>query len=199
MLKYMTMTSVFLAATSQAALAGGITEPIMTPPPMAPIAVAPAPMMASDWSGFYLGGSIGTGNVTVGDADAIDASNLGVHAGYNYDMGQFVLGGELEYSRLDFDDAGDNFDASVLRLKGRVGYDAGAFLPYVTAGVAQLTLEDGSDVNDFGYFYGAGVAYAINDSFSVGGEILQHAFEDFNDGGADISAQTMGLRVSYSF
>lgn len=199
MLKSLTMTSVFLAATSQAAFAGGIADPVMTSAPTAPVAFTPAPVMASDWSGFYLGGSVGMGDVTVGDADAIDADNMGLHAGYNYDMGQFVLGAEVEYAQLDFENAGDGIDASVLRLKARAGYDAGAFLPYLTAGAAQLKIEDGSDVSDNGYFYGAGVEYAINDSFRVGGEILQHEFDDFNGGGADIAAQTMSLRVSYSF
>jgi hypothetical protein len=57
-----------------------------------------------------------------------------------YEAGSYVLGGEIEYSRLDFDGVGDDFAASVLRLKVRVGYDAGAILPYFTAGAARLTL-----------------------------------------------------------
>jgi len=193
MLRQITLTSALILGTSSAAFAGGITEPV--------IAAAPAPVMmtpvirSSDWTGFYVGGSLGQGNVGVGDADEIDTSNYGFHAGYLYDMGTVVVGGELEYSALDFDD----FDASVLRLKGRVGYDAGAFMPYLTVGGAKLTIEDGSDDSDNGYFYGIGADYAVNDSIRIGAEFLQHEFSDFNDGGADISAQTMSLRVAYTF
>ncbi|MFT5067568.1 MAG: opacity protein-like surface antigen [Yoonia sp.] len=197
MLRQITLTSTLILGTSSAAIAGGITEPVIVAAP-APVMMAPV-IISSDWTGFYAGGSLGLGTVGIGDAADIDTNNYGVHAGYLYDMGSIVLGGELEYSTLDFDALGDSTDASVLRLKGRVGYDVGAFLPYLTAGVAQLTIEDGSDVKDSGYFYGVGVDYAINDSIRVGGEILQHEFEDFNGGGADISAQTMSLRVAYSF
>lgn len=200
MLKTITLSSVILAGTTSLVSAGGMQDPTIAAPPMAPAPVMMAPTpVAGDWTGFYLGGSVGTGDVTIGTGTPIDASNFGVHAGYNYGVGNIIVGGELEYSRLDFEAAGDDFDASVLRLKGRVGYDAGVFMPYATAGAAQLTIEDGAGVKDTGYFYGAGVDYAINDNFRIGGEILQHEFEDFNGGGADIAEQTLGLRVSYSF
>jgi hypothetical protein len=39
----------------------------------------------------------------------------------------------------------------------------------------------------------------VTDNVLVGAEILQHEFEDFNGGGAEIAAQTMSHRVSYSF
>ena len=197
MIRNIAYTSALLVGTASTAFAGGIAEPVVTP---APAVVAAVPMsVASDWTGFYVGGGIGLGEVTAGAADPLDTTNYNIHAGYMYDMGSVVLGGEIEYERLDFDDVGDDFDASVLRLKGRVGYDAGAFLPYLTVGGARLTIEDGSDVKDNGYFYGIGAEYAINSSFRVGGEILQHEFENFNDSGDDISAKTMALRISYSF
>lgn len=197
MLRQISLTSALILGTSSAAIAGGINEPVIVAAP-APVMMAPV-IISSDWTGFYAGGSLGLGSVGIGDADDIDTKNYGVHAGYLYDMGTIVLGGELEYSALNFDGTGDDLDASVLRLKGRVGYDAGAFLPYLTAGGAQLTIEDGTDANDTGYYYGIGADYAFNDRIRVGGEILQHEFADFNAGGADIDAQTMSLRVAYSF
>lgn len=197
MLKQITLSAAVAASTTTAAFAGGLAEPtIVAVPATVPMAPVPAP---SDWTGFYVGGSIGTGDVKSDGSALADALSLGVNGGYLADLGDYVIGGELEYSALDFENAGDDFDASVLRLKARAGYDLGALLPYVTAGAAQLTIEDGSGVNDFGYFYGVGADYAVTDSIRVGGEVLQHEFEDFNNDGADISATTMGLRVSYSF
>ena len=197
MLKQITLSAAVVAGTTTSVFAGGLAEPtivqVPTAVPMAPVAAS------SDWTGFYVGGSIGTGEVESDGSALADTLSLGVNGGYLTDLGDYVIGGELEYSALDFEDAGDDFDASVLRLKARAGYDLGALLPYVTAGAAQLTIEDGSGVNDFGYFYGVGADYAVTDSIRVGGEVLQHEFEDFNDDGSDISATTMGLRVSYSF
>ena len=196
MLRNIGYSSMILIGTASMAFAAGVSEPTMEP---VPIIVAQAPVMvADDWTGFYLGGGIGTGEVTFGTDTPLDSNDLSVHAGYMYDMGSIVVGGELEYERMDFKDTGDKFDASVLRLKGRVGYDAGPFLPYLTAGGARLMIEDGSDISDNGYFYGLGAEYAVNDNFRVGGEILQHEFEEFNDGD-DVSAKTVALRVSYSF
>lgn len=196
MLRSLLTTSALIAATTTAATAGGLADPVMAPAP-APIAVAPAPMMASaDWTGFYIGGSVGTSDVNVADGDDIDASNYGIQAGYLYDLGAVVLGGEIDYDKLDVDGLGD---ASVLRLKGKVGYDAGAFMPYVTAGGAQLTLKDLGDIDDTGYFFGVGADYAVTDNVRVGAEVLQHKFEDFNTVNADVEATTMALKVSYSF
>lgn len=183
-----------------AAQAGGLSEPVAEPVFVAP---TPAPVMVAsgrDWTGFYAGGSLGYADLE-GDDLGDDFSGLvyGGHAGYNYDFGSYVIGAELEGTFGDIDDgAGIDFE-NVLRAKVRAGYDAGAFLPYVTAGYAQATVSaDGTDIDDDGYFYGAGVDYAFTDNITVGAEVLQHEFEDFNDG-SDVSALTGGLRVSYNF
>jgi len=106
MLRSLLTTSALIAATTTAATAGGLADPVMAPAP-APIAVAPAPMMASaDWTGFYIGGSVGTSDVNVADGDDIDASNYGIQAGYLYDLGAVVLGGEIDYDKLDVDGLG---------------------------------------------------------------------------------------------
>ena len=197
MIRSYTYAATLLISSASMAVAGGISEPVTTP---APVMVAPAPVVFSnDWTGAYVGGGFGVGEITSGEDDPIDTNDLSLLAGYMYDMGSMVVGGEIEYERFDFDDGGDSLDASVLRLKGRVGYDAGAFLPYLTVGAARLALEDGSDVADNGYFYGAGADYAVNENFRLGAEILQHEFDNFNDGGADVSARTMSFRASYSF
>lgn len=192
-----TLIAAPLAFAGSSAVAGGLAEPVVAPAP-APIAVAAPAPVGRDWSGFYVGGSLGYGDV---DADGVtgdfEGATFGGHAGYNYDLGSIVLGAELEATGTnDFENDATGLELdNVLRAKVRAGYDAGAFLPYVTGGYAQAEV---SGDDDDGYFYGVGVDYAFSDSITVGGEYLRHEFEDFNDGG-DITADTLSLRVSYNF
>lgn len=186
-----------LAFSSSIAFAGGLAEPVVAPTPT-PVAVAAPVPTGRDWTGFYAGASLGYGDV---DADGVtgefEGATFGGHVGYNYDLGSIVLGGELEAKGTnDFENDASGLELeNVLRAKVRAGYDAGAFLPYVTGGYAQATV-NGDD--DDGLFYGVGVDYAFSDSITVGGEYLRHEFEDFDDGG-DITADTVSLRVSYNF
>ncbi len=200
------LTAALIAAPLTAAgsfvQAGGLSEPVVAPTPVPVAAPAPIPT-GRDWTGFYAGGSLGYGDVDVDGVDGdFEGLTFGGHAGYNYDLGSIVVGGELEaMGTNDFTlDGGDLELDTVLRAKVRAGYDAGAYLPYVTAGWAQATVDGGAagELEDDGYFYGVGLDYALSDAFTVGGEYLRHEFEDF-DGGGDIQADTVALRVSYNF
>ena len=186
-----------LAILSSTAFAGGFAEPVVTAAPTPVPIVAPTPV-GRDWTGAYGGVSLGFGDV---EADGVTGdfagATFGGHVGYNYDLGSIVVGAELEaVGTNDFTNAASGLELeNVLRAKVRAGYDAGAFLPYVTGGYAQATV---SGDDDDGYFYGVGVDYAFSDNVTVGGEYLRHAFDDFN-GGEDITADTVSLRVSYNF
>ena len=81
----------------------------------------------------------------------------------------------------------------------RVGYDAGAWLPYASLGIAQVTTNDAFDLQDTGPFLGLGAEYRVTDSVRVGAEVLQHQFEDFDDSGIDIDATNVAARVSFQF
>ncbi|MFU8825414.1 MAG: outer membrane protein, partial [Yoonia sp.] len=160
-----------LALAAGMASAGGLAPPVET---VAPTPIAPAPIMpSSDWSGFYVGGQLGYGKVTTplisGLDDDFTGAIYGVHAGYMYDLGSIVLGAEIDYDltnmSLDVPEVPEQLEGasleldSILRLKARVGYDAGAFLPYITGGVvrARVTGEQGGDSNTDnidGDFYG---------------------------------------------
>lgn len=190
-----------LSAVAGYATAGGLSEPVAAPAPV-PVA-APAPVSTGrDWTGFYAGGSLGYGALDVPGVDGdFEGLTYGAHVGYNYDLGNFVVGGELEAAFTnDFVNDGTDLELDqVLRAKVRAGYDAGVYLPYVTAGWAQATVDGGAaDLEDDGYFYGLGLDYAITDDVILGGEVLRHEFEDF-DGAGDVTADTFGLRVSYNF
>ena len=193
-MKHLSISALALVATAGLAHAGSLAPAVNEP---APMTVAPAPVtLDPSWTGFYAGGQIITGDVDVelnpGNAD-LDTDGLGVHAGYLYDLGSYVLGAEVDYDDLDIDTVDD---ASVARLKAIAGYDAGRFMPYVTAGVAQL---DVNDTDDTGQFIGLGLAYAASENIRISGEYLDHSFEDFDGSNVDYDPSTVSLRVSFAF
>jgi outer membrane immunogenic protein len=193
------------AGLSAPAFAAGLDDLVVAPVVAAPVVAAtPAPSYAAngDWSGFYGGLSLGYGDVTGSSVIGDDMNGLtyGVHGGYNYDFGTFVMGGEIEYSGSDITDDTIDLDVeSVLRGKLRLGYDAGQFMPYAVVGAAQLTTTGAIDDKDDGYLYGVGIDYAFSDNLVMGAELLQHEFEDYTGSGIDVSATTAAARISYRF
>jgi outer membrane immunogenic protein len=200
------MAAAPLALVAGMASAGGLAAPVETVAPT-PIAPAPAPMMrGSDWTGLYVGGQLGYGEVTISELNNEPVNNdddngltYGAHVGYMYDLGTLVLGGEFEYDLTDISVAAVNLDIdSIMRVKGRVGYDVGAFLPYVTGGVVRATFDNDAEYD--GDFYGLGAAYKFSDSLLVGAEVLQHKFyEGDAPVGAGVRATTAAARVSFQF
>ena len=47
--------------------------------------------------------------------------------------------------------------------------------------------------------YGLGFDYAVNDRWTVGGEVLQHQFDDFDATGNDFDATTLKAKVGLRF
>ncbi|SDE06383.1 outer membrane protein [Limimaricola pyoseonensis] len=193
--------AIALGLVAAPAFAGGLAEPVADPVvPAAPVAVAPV-VTGSDWTGGYVGAQLGYGQAETDDDPASfdeDGAIYGAQAGYNYDFGSFVLGGELDFTGTELGNDLTDIDG-IARAKVRAGYDAGAFLPYLTAGYASAyTSEeiDGDDQFD-GYLYGAGVDYAVSENIVVGAEVLQHEFEDV--GAVDLDATTAAARVNYKF
>lgn len=174
--------------------AGGL-QPV-TAEPVVETAAPPVATYGGDWTGGYAGLSLGNLNVNVlGGGPENDDIAYGAHIGYDYDFGQFVLGGELEYEGTDVNLGGVSVD-SVARLKLRGGYDMGRTLLYVTAGVAEADSSIGSDTGGFG---GIGLAYKVTDQFYVGGEILGHKFDNFAGTGSDLEATSVSIRGGVRF
>lgn len=144
----------------------------------------------------------------------------GVYGGYQHDFGSYVLGAEadLNAANIDFDeddllggDLSNPFDDddelnggaqidAIHRLKLRAGYDAGSTLVYGVLGAAYADAEIlGEDFSDTGYVVGAGVDYKMSSNMTVGGEVLYHSWDDFDDQGVDFEATTVAARVGYSF
>ncbi|SIT90360.1 Opacity protein [Yoonia rosea] len=189
-----------LGMAASGALAGGLSEPVAAPAAV----IVPVAPVSTDWTGFYAGAQLGYGDVDSDDLDNdTNGALYGVHAGYLYDFGSLVVGGEIDYdgTSITGESAGGDVDFdSVARAKVRMGYDAGSWLPYITAGVAQVNTSGGLDADDTGNFAGLGIEYKRGDNWRLGWEVLHHQFEDFDgNDGLDIDATTAALRVSYVF
>ncbi|WP_405403189.1 outer membrane protein [Paracoccus sp. Ld10] len=175
--------------------AGGYVAPVVEPAP-API-TASAVTPVSDWTGFYAGLQYGQGDADVsfdGDSVSTDFDAYGVHGGYDRDFGRFVLGGELDYNRIELDDAGEG---DLVRLRGRAGYDLGRFLPYVSLGAAHV---DADDLSETAFTYGIGADFKVTERVTVGAEYTRQDFDDVADlSGGDLDTDMVQVRASFRF
>ncbi|KIN61303.1 Outer membrane protein [Sulfitobacter noctilucae] len=197
MTHYKTLTALGVIATTSfggAVYAGSLADPVVETP-----VIEPAPMVVSgDWTGFYTGLQLGYADVDGPDDLDGDNGSYGFHAGYDYDFGDWVVGGEVDYDKTDVElNDGLAELESVARLKLKGGYDLGNTLVYATAGYAAA--EVSGDSED-GAFAGVGVSYKISDRYMVGAEVLHHQFNDIGDvSGADVDATTFNVRGSLRF
>lgn len=144
-----------------------------------------------DWSGAYVGASIG--GRTAGDFD-FDLGDYGLtagaQAGYLQQLGMFVLGGEVQGLWTDelhyalTPGAGLRQDWSVA-AKGRAGVALGDLLLYGTGGAVFSELKStgaASSPSDWhaGAVFGGGVDHKLGDNLSLRAEYLQTRFFDIN-------------------
>ena len=184
------------------AFAGNLQEPVVEPIIAAPVQVQPI----SDWTGFYVGGQLGYGEASGADED-VSGGLGGLHAGYLYDLGQWVIGGELDYDWADMSDTFGGVEVKVdeiARLKLIGGYDLGNGLLYATAGAfnANLNASVGSletNVDDNGWIAGIGYKHKFTENWVGGVEALYHKASDFDDSGEDLKIKTLTARISYKF
>lgn len=170
----MKMIAITLAASlafGSAAFAGGVNEATAD-------AVVIGPAATLNWTGPYAGASIGKGEAAGG---LFSEDAFGVFAGYRYDLGKTVIGGEVAYNNFKTVDT--------FQVKGQFGLDAGRFLPYVTAGYNTVEFA-GATVD--GAVYGIGLDYAASSKVTVGAEYLR---ADVN--GVDLD--TLALRAAFRF
>jgi hypothetical protein len=159
-----------------------------------PLPAAPDP---DGWGGFYAGAQAGGGNIGGPGAEGGFLS-YGIHLGYLHDFGRLVAGAELGYDNLVFDLP--DLDSHLSRFKLVAGYDAGRWLPYATVGTASLTfMGDRPRQSDAGVLAGLGVSTRLGDRGFVSAEILHHAYPDFDNRGADRTADTLSMRYSMRF
>ncbi|PRY26633.1 opacity protein-like surface antigen [Aliiruegeria haliotis] len=181
----------FMTSLAVPAFAGS-AEPVQTEAVPAPV-VMPVASSSSDWTGGYVGLQLGYGEVT----DGLEGNETigGVQAGYDWDLGDWVVGigadanfGSIETSAGDLD--------SLSRLKVRGGYDFGKTLVYATTGASYAASSDLGD--EWGYFGGIGVETKLTDTVSLTGEIATHRFDEYGSYGST-TANTATIGVNYRF
>jgi outer membrane immunogenic protein len=192
-------TFALLVATSAISISGSALAADLPAPvqPAAPIAYVPP----FSWTGFYIGGELGwirtdpeytTGAVLLGTPFVVSATtgkdglSYGILAGYNYQIGNVVLGiegdlqgwtvGKIRYTSItgDFLTAHSKWGGSV---RGRLGYAADRLLLYVSGGAAFISSETsipttgisfGGDDTRVGWTVGAGIDYAFANNWFTG-------------------------------
>lgn len=203
-------TIAFSAAASMLAL--GATSAMAAGPvvvtPAEPV-YTPAPAPVRDWSGAYGGLSFsgvsgGMNENTGGPLLDLDSdTGLGLFAGYNWQSGNLVYGGELNYTNFSTPftgAAGSSVDDS-LELRARVGYAMDNVLLYGFVGAARSDATFGAaDYNLTGVSYGLGAQYQFTNGVFAGLELGRRDVSDTVGGntlGADID--TVSLRVGFQF
>lgn len=152
------------------------------------------------WDGAYIGGFVGYGWGTAADGAGFLTNDMdlsgwtaGATLGANFTVTQgFVLGaaGDLAWAGIGgFEAPSNDVDINWTgSLRGRAGFDAGAFMPYLTAGLAfaGATASNGptdSTKMHFGWTAGAGVEVAATEQISVD---LQYRYSDYGKATYDL-------------
>ncbi len=158
--------------------------------------------VSGDWDGAYVGvfGGYGSGladHVSGPGTNDVDLEGflLGVTAGVNFTLTEGIVAGvvgDLAWSNIGGEIVGGGFDGTVHTInwmgsvRGRLGFDGGAFMPYLTAGLAfanasrhtELLGGDDTDATHIGWTAGAGVEFAVTEDVSVD---LQYRYTDLGE------------------
>ena len=178
-----------------------------------PVVMATAPVASYDWSGPYLGLGYGSTSADVnfsstGPFDFDSGSVASIYAGYLFQRGSIVYGGELSYgavSKTGIVGSLDNEIDRVTDLKGRLGYAMDRFQVYGVVGYSMARyVEPGfSEFKVDGFAYGIGAEYAISTNASIGIDYLARNLS--GDSSAvpgttgDFDLNTVSLRPSFRF
>lgn len=190
---------------------------------------SPAPV--SDWSGFYAGVNAGygwgtqireaVGGGTEFETDS-DGFQFGGQAGYNMDLGGFVVGAEadLQWSKVGYteDIPGiGSFESAIDyygTIRGRAGMAFGPVMPFVTAGFAagrgsaSITQDNNvvtsQSANHIGWTVGGGLEAKATDQISIKAEYLYvdlgtQTYSGLATGSSDVTQRFSVLRAGLNY
>jgi outer membrane immunogenic protein len=194
-MKRLCVALIGVATLAGAAAAADLPRP--APQPYAPPAVY-APVY--NWAGFYIGinggGGFGSSSWDLTGGRNIDGGLVGGTAGYNFQFGQAVVGVEGDIDWADISGSTTNgcplgcktTDSWLSTVRGRLGYAADRFMPYVTGGAAfgniQATTPGfaGASATNVGWTLGAGLEAALTRNWTGKVEYLYVDLGNFNCG-----------------
>ena len=217
------MKRVCVALTGLVALTGAAAAADMSrpPPPYYPKAPVMAPLY--NWTGFYIGveggGAFGSSAWDRSGSHDISGGLIGGTVGYNWQFNQVVAGVEGDFGWADINGTNTancvagckTSDSWLGTARGRLGYAADRFLPYITGGAAfgdiraQTPGFASSSQDKTGWTLGAGIEAALVDHWTAKVEYLYVDLGSFNCGAGlvndNVSFKTNILRagVNYRF
>ncbi len=198
----------------------------------------PAPVgvvdVSGSWDGAYIGVFAGAG---WGFADHNSGSPPGFPDGYDIDLRGWLIGvqvganftvGSGRVAGVVADAAWANIEGDLVTggapgtitqtidwigtLRGKLGFDGGAFMPYLTGGLAVAGAtrhSSGTDVEDtqthIGWTVGAGVDFAVSEDVSVNLEYLYADLgeKEYDTGGipppVDLSTHQIRVGLNWRF
>jgi outer membrane immunogenic protein len=193
------MTIALLATVASAGLmSSAYAADLIIEEPMAEVGIVD---VGGDWDGAYIGVFAGGGWAFADHTSLVPGNDLdlagwkiGVTAGANFTVSEaIILGIAADIAWADITGADDtlfgdpthtiNWDGSI---RGRLGFDGGAFMPYVTAGFAfanatRTTESGGGDEvsnTHIGWTAGVGVEFAATEDMSID---LQYRYTDLGE------------------
>jgi outer membrane immunogenic protein len=188
------MKRMFVVGAALLALTGAAVAADLPPAPSyykAP-AYMPPPFT---WTGFYVGvnGGGGFGNSKWDTTSGFNTSGgfVGGTVGYNYQIQQIVLGveGDVDWDSIKGSTGAFSTANSWLStVRGRVGYAANRFMPYITGGGAFGNINAtapglaGGSATNAGWTAGAGLEFAFYGNWSAKAEYLYVSLGKFNCG-----------------
>jgi len=207
------LTAVLLASAATAAYAADLPSRKAAPAP-APVYVAPA----FTWTGFYLGVNGGYGFADMHGSGSARFGRpagglLGVTAGYNYQIGQFVVGLESDLDWADLKKSKTTaLGTSTMRISAvetalaRFGFAADRALFYVAGGYAGAEMRGKFSDPAFGNSatsgwrngvgVGGGVEYAFTNNVTAKAEYIYAPLESKTYFGGTPDAAKAGANLS---
>lgn len=162
---------------------------------------APPAYVPYSWTGFYIGvnggGAFGNSNWDLDGGRHISGGVVGGTAGYNYQFGQAVFGVEGDIDWADINgtrsDALCPFgcktsDTWLSTVRGRLGYAADRFMPFVTGGLAVGDIRASTpgfttqSTTNAGWTLGGGLEAALSPNWTAKAEYLYVDLGKFNCG-----------------
>ena len=183
-------------ASATTAVAADLSRP--APQPYYPKAAAFVPPYS--WTGFYFGinGGGAFGRSAWDSTGGFDISGglVGGTVGYNYQFNQIVLGveGDIDWASIKgtttaFCPLGcQTRDSWLGTVRGRLGFAADRFMPYVTAGGAFGDIKastpgfPGASATNAGWTVGGGLEFALLPNWTAKAEYLYVDLGSFNCG-----------------